>query len=355
MSVASVYVVSPSERSGKTTLIMALSMKAMELGRRVGYFKPIGYGSEVGASGEIIDEDARNMKEILGLQESVDLLCPVVVEKFRFMGKLDKVGILEAREKIVRSYKKVSDGKELVFIDGPNSISGGLFLNCSVPSLAKEFSARVLLVSRVKENSFIDELLLTIDYCRKSGVVPMGAILNRVSAEYLELEKIARALLEKDGIEVLGSIPDSDFLSALRVREIHELIGGEILAGEGGMDNLVRTFLVGAMSMESAINYFRKSTDKLVVVGGDRKDIISAALETRTSAIIATGNLYPSVKVLPRADELNVPIILVPYDTYTTLQHIQKIVGKIKPGDKQRLELAKKLFEENVRWEKILA
>jgi len=70
--------------------------------------------------------------------------------------------------------------------------------------------------------------------------------------------------------------------------------------------------------------------------------------------LILTGNLYPSVKIFARADDLNVPVILVPHDTYTTLQMIQRIVGKIKPGDKTRIEMAKKLFEENVDWEQIL-
>jgi BioD-like phosphotransacetylase family protein len=351
---AVVYVVSPSEGSGKTTLIMSIAMKAAELGKRVGYFKPIGFGSTVGPSGELIDEDARDMKEILQLKESTDLLCPIVLEKFRFLKKFDEANLSGAREKIVSSYRKVSEGKELMLIDGPNSLSGGLFLNCSALSLAKEFDAGILLITKIKDDSFLDDLLLASDYCRKLGLSPLGAILNRVPTDYPEAEKFARALLKKEGIEVLGSIPNSEVLSALRVREIYELIGGEILAGEGGMDKLVRNFLVGAMSMEGAIRYFRRTTDKLVIVGGDRTDIISAALETGTSAIIATGGLHPSVKVLPRADELNVPIILVPYDTYTTLQQIQKIMGKIKPGDKARLELAKKLFEENVKWEKII-
>jgi hypothetical protein len=354
MPVLSVYVVSPSEGSGKTTVIMSLAMKAAELGRRVGYFKPIGSGSTFGPTGELIDEDVHGMREILGLKESADLLCPILLEKFRFLERFEEAMLTGAREKIVTSYRRVSEDKELMLIDGPNSISGGFFLNCSVPSLAREFGARILLVSRVRDDSFLDELLLAVDYCRKSGSSPMGVILNRVPPGYPGAERSARVLLEGEGIEVLGSIPESDVLSALRVREIHELIGGKLLAGEGGMDNLVRTFLVGAMSMESAIRYFRKSTDKLVIVGGDRTDIISAALETGTSAIIVTGNLYPSVKVLPRADELNVPMILVPHDTYTTLQQIQKIVGKIKPRDKQRLELAKKLFEENVKWKRII-
>ncbi len=67
-----------------------------------------------------------------------------------------------------------------------------------------------------------------------------------------------------------------------------------------------------------------------------------------------TGNLYPSVKIFPRADDLSIPVILVPYDTYTTLQQIQKVVGRIKPKDKKRIITARKLVKENVDWAKII-
>jgi len=351
----SIYVLSPSEGSGKTTLIMSMAMKAKELGRKVGYFKPVGFASIVGSSGELVDEDAQNMREILQLKEDLSLICPITLEKFRFLTKFLEARPSGIREKVMNSYKMVSKDKELMFIDGPDTISGGTFLGCSALSLARDLGARVVLISRIRDDTFLDDLLLAVDYCHKTKVSLLGVVLNRVPADYPEAEKIAKAVLEEEGVEVLGSIPSSDILGALRVREICELVGGKVIAGERGMDKLVRNFLVGAMSMESAIKYFRRTTDKLVIVGGDRTDIILAALETGASAIIATGGLYPSVKVLPRADELNVPIILVPHDTFTTLQQVQKIMGKIKPSDKTRLELAKKLFEENVKWEKIIA
>jgi BioD-like phosphotransacetylase family protein len=120
------------------------------------------------------------------------------------------------------------------------------------------------------------------------------------------------------------------------------------------MDNVVQAVLVGAMTPESALRYFRKAKNELIITGGDRTDIIFAALEVGASSLILTGNLYPSVKIFPRADDLSVPIILVPYDTYTTLQQIQRIVGKIKPGDKKRINRAQKLIKENIDWKEIM-
>ncbi|MEM1689778.1 MAG: phosphotransacetylase family protein [Candidatus Hadarchaeales archaeon] len=343
------YVVSPTEYSGKTTFIMTMALKAKNMGKKIGYFKPIGYA----ISEDSIDDDVRNMKEILDLEEEMESISPVTLDKFGLVGKIDRLSP-EVYKKIIEAYRFISRGKDILFIDGPDFFSGGFSIECSVTRIAKDIGAKILFVTSLTSSSFLDDVLLFADYCRVQGVDIIGVVLNKVPVENTSVEKNARSILEKNGLEVLGSVPENDTLGATRVMEIYEEIGGEILAGREGMNRLVRSFLIGAMTMDSALRYFQRVKDKLVIVGGDRTDIISAALETDTSAIIVTGNLRPSVKVLPRADEQKVPIILVPHDTYTTLQRIHKIVGKIRPDDKIRQGLAQELFEENVRWEKII-
>jgi len=83
-------------------------------------------------------------------------------------------------------------------------------------------------------------------------------------------------------------------------------------------------------------------------------DIQLAALQTDTSALILTGNIYPDVRVLARAEELKVPVLLVPFDTYTTIKSIATLTGRIKPTDTKKIELARKQVEEHVDWTEIL-
>jgi len=111
---------------------------------------------------------------------------------------------------------------------------------------------------------------------------------------------------------------------------------------------------VGAMSPESSLSYFRRSFRKAVITGGDRADIQLAALETSLSALILTGNLYPDARVLSRAEELGVPVLLVPWDTYSTVRHISSLTGRISAKDEKKIGLAKKIVEENVEWKRIL-
>jgi len=92
---------------------------------------------------------------------------------------------------------------------------------------------------------------------------------------------------------------------------------------------------------------------KAVIMGGDRADMAVTALETDTSCLILTGNLFPPAQVLSLADEKNVPVILVPYDTYTTVEKLNefKMYAHLEP---EKIETWKKLIEENINWKEIL-
>ncbi|MCX8170930.1 MAG: DRTGG domain-containing protein, partial [Candidatus Bathyarchaeota archaeon] len=180
-------------------------------------------------------------------------------------------------------------------------------------------------------------------------------ILNRIPQDRLKrVEQVIKPLIENNNIEGLGLIPEDKTLSAPTVREICDFIGGRVLAGKDGLNKVVEAILIGAMTPESAVKYFQKVSNELVITGGDRTDMILTALQTDAAAIILTGNLYPSVKVFPKADELNIPLILVPYDTYTTLQYVQKVVGRIKPKDLRRINIATNLVKKNVNYVRIL-
>ncbi|MBO3800358.1 MAG: phosphotransacetylase family protein [Candidatus Brockarchaeota archaeon] len=343
-----IYIASIEGFSGKSILTISLAHFAKENGMRIGYFKPMSTGCIPGPKGELVDEDTETMGEILG---SGAVACPVKLHK-NFLDELKNSRIVE---NILESYRSISSGKDLMLIEGASTLSIGSIWGCHVPKLASLLNAELFLVIRYGEDFVIDQVLQARDYCRHWGIEISGLVLNRVVEDRIgRVRGLVKPLFEKEGLRVLGIMPEDRVLSSLTVREINEALGGEVIAGKRGLDNLVETFLIGAMTPESAINYFRRVKNELIITGGDRTDIVLAALEAGASALILTGNLYPSVKVLPRADELGIPLIVVPQDTYTTLQNVQKIVGKIKPRDNVRIESALKLVRNNVDWKAIL-
>jgi BioD-like phosphotransacetylase family protein len=47
-------------------------------------------------------------------------------------------------------------------------------------------------------------------------------------------------------------------------------------------------------------------------------------------------------------------VLLVPYDTYTTVREIANLSGRIKPWETKKIELAKNLVHEYVDWRSIV-
>jgi BioD-like phosphotransacetylase family protein len=96
--------------------------------------------------------------------------------------------------------------------------------------------------------------------------------------------------------------------------------------------------MVGAMSVESALAYFRRKPNKAVITGGDRPDIQLAALETSTKCLILTGNLQPNPIIVRRAEDVGVPMVLVRQDTLTTVEKIERFFGKTRFHQEKKVE-----------------
>ena len=101
------------------------------------------------------------------------------------------------------------------------------------------------------------------------------------------------------------------------------------------------------MGAESALSYFRRKPNKAVITGGDRTDIMLAALETSTRCLVLTGNLYPAqAHVLNRADELCVPVLLTKLDTLAAIEIIEGFFNRSRFQQPQKIERFSSLLDE---------
>jgi BioD-like phosphotransacetylase family protein len=330
-------------------------MKFLDEGYKVGYFKPIGLEMGRTDDGKPYDEDAVLMKDTLGLRSSLEEITPVILKR-NYLEKTSKVSSKTFFERIEEGFESVSENVDILLIEGICCSAFGSHFDLSVPQLSKIFNSKILLISKFQNDCVVDELLREKLFIECQDGEILGCILNDVRRQVIQrVRDLAVPMLEKNGLRNFGVIPWNARLTSPTVKEIYENLGGDLLAGEDRLDALVESFLVGAMTPESALSYFRRATSKAVVTGGDRSDIALAALETDTKLLILTGNLYPSVRVLAKADEQEVPVLLVPYDTYTTIDKVSQISGRIKPGDSKRIELTREWIAENVSWDKIIS
>jgi BioD-like phosphotransacetylase family protein len=347
MKKMNLLITSLSPGTGKTTFTIALAQKFRLDGLNVGYFKPITDRTE--------DTDAANAKAVLGLDDDLSVLCPVLITQYEY--DMEESQKDEITAKISNAYKILKDKYDFLVIESSPSINHLSFLNYSAPDLAKLLNAKLLMIASGKTVEDVDSIVLMSKFIQTFEVDIIGGILTQVPGEYIEYFRtiICPALLKKHNVEMLGMVPDRSDLVAPTVAELANAVNGKIIAGKKYTDKLVENYMIGAMTPETALKYFRTSVNKAVITGGDRPQLAIAALETDTSVLILTGSIMPPAQVLAKAEDRQIPIMVVAGDTFSTIKILTSVsvYGTVHSDKDERLNAWIKFLDE-VDCDKIL-
>src|SRR3990172_8292960 len=334
------YIGSINEFSGKGMLAMVLAMRLKAEGYKVGYMKPLGKCTAY-HEGKAIDHDAELMKEVLGLTESPEDICPVTMTQDMFI-KAMRGADLRLSEQVMATFRKVSDGKEIMLVEGADTLYDGTFLDLAPVKIIKLIDARALVIDRY-EDEVCTDCILTANNVLKDRMV--GAVINHVPAKAAtHVNELLTPFLKTKGIDVMAALPMDPFLGSVSVRELSEALNARVLCCEDALNEYVERFSIGAMDVDSALKYFRKTPNKAVITGGHRSDIQIAALETSTKCLILTGDQNPSEVVLGKAMMAGVPILVVREDTLSTVEKVENLLGRIHFGGERKIERAKELL-----------
>ncbi|MCC6905107.1 MAG: phosphotransacetylase family protein [Anaerolineae bacterium] len=345
------YITSIDTSSGKTAVCLGLGKRLQIEGKKVGYVKPISYEvAQLG--GEAIDEDVTFVKNVLNLDLPPQELSAVVVTPEVLRDCLASPTPCNFEEQIVLAMEKAAVDKDVLLIEGGGSLRQGYVLNLSTPYVAELLGAKVLAVVRYTSQLTVLDDVLTAEFRLKDRL--LGVIINRVPEEgaaFLAQQGIS--FLEKHGVPVFGVLPERRNLSSISVSELVDTLDAEVLAAEDRLEGLVEELMVGAMGAQEALSRFRAYRNKAVITGGDRTDMQLAALETSTACLILTGNLTPSASVIDRANDQHVPVLLVKRNTIETIEQIEKVFGKTRLGQAEKLAHFESLMAEHVDYRRL--
>ncbi len=345
------YFISNQPFSGKSSMCVGVGKIFAENGLKVGYMKPVGtLPTKVG--GVTTDEDAQYISSILGSEDKLEDICPVVLtQQYSREGLKDDKFSKDFIDNIGKSYENIHKDKDIVVLEGAKSLEDGYYLGISAINICQKLNARTVMVFRY-DAEMVDEILFSREVL---GDCFGGIIINWVPRSQMEyLEELVIPYLKKKGIEIFGYVVSDKILSSVSVREMADLLGGQIICAEDKADELVETFMVGAMGQEQALKFFRRKANKAVITGGDRADVQLAALETQTRCLILTGNFQPSTVVLGRAEELGVPMVLVNYDTLTAVEKTGEIIGHVRFHEVKKIDKIVEVVREYIDTEKVL-
>ncbi|TAL22473.1 MAG: phosphotransacetylase family protein [Nitrospirae bacterium] len=335
-----IFIASNKSYSGKTFIALGLAIKLIGQGYKVGYIKPIGKNPIKEGSG-VFDTDAIFIKEALSLPDPLNVISPFVIgyemQNLIFQGKVKDI-----KKQIMTAFKSLK-GKDFVIVGGAADIFDGATLNINALSLIEDMKAYTLAVESWAGDVSADSLY---GISRLLGKRFIGGVINKVPANSLRHVKDAvRPFLEKKGIKMFGVFQKDSVLESFTIRQLNDALNGKVLCCEDRLEEFVENFSIGAMDVDSALNYFRRIPNKAVITGAHRSDIQLAAMETSTKCIILTGGLYTNDVVVGRAQSKGIPIISVPDDTFTTIDRIEAIMGKTRLRGKGKIARAKELID----------
>lgn len=327
------------ENAGKTSFIIGLA-KAID--KKIGYLKPFG-DKLIYRKKRLWDYDGALITNIFGLEQSSEEMT-IGFEHAKLHYMYDEAG---TRTKLLEMVRNLENASEILFIEGGKDLTYGASVKLDTLSLVKYVGGKMIFVVGGNEGAIIDDITFMKKYVNLADI-DYGVVINKVN----NLEDYRNNYLPEIinmGVKVLGVIPDTPELTYPSMAYLAEKLQARVIAGEGGLKNKVKHIFVGSKSADSAVRdpQFNQE-NKLIIASGDRSDYIASALVAVASGIILTNNILPPSYLTAKLSERNIPVLLVPYDTFETAKQIDKTVSMLTRDDTENIELLKNLVAQNV-------
>ncbi|MHA1272899.1 MAG: DRTGG domain-containing protein [Promethearchaeota archaeon] len=349
-----IFLTSLKERAGKSLLSIGIMQKLQKEGKSYNYFKPIGIPK--GAFSNKADPDVGFIQStVFHTDLPYEVISPTSIPDCYYVDLVDAKTKEQTLEKIKQAYDQISKDVEYVIIEGAPSIKKFIRVGLDDISIAQKCGIdEVILILTDSSDKCIDNLFFTKNYYDFRKIKIKGVIFNKIDYDYIpRIEELSENHIKRYGIPIIGIIEKSVELVSARVSEVQAAIGGELIneAAKESLNNLVETYIIGAMNPQAALKYLRQVKRAAFITGGDRTDLALAALNEDVSVLILTGFIQPDLSVITAANKKKIPIILSPSDTYTTIRNMERL----KPGiQKDEIDKVLELIEDAIDWDLLL-
>ncbi len=359
---ARIYITSAEGHTGKSTVALGVLETLVREAGRVGVFRPI--------SRSTIEADY--VLDLLLDHASAGIPAADCVGVSYERVHSDPDGALTD---IVARFAAVERRCDAVVILGSDYTDVGSPTELSFNArIAANLGAPVLLVlgGRVAESEVSrtpDEMRqiaeLTVAELRAEHAGLLAIVVNRADAAALREIETAIALgIHHDGQPVpIWAIPEDKYLMAPTVAAILAATDSHLIAGDASLlEREVLGVVLAAMSLENVLP--RLIQDSIVVVAGDRADVLVGTLLAHTSGtfptlagIILNGGfpLSPQIERLVTGLGSTLPIAANSLGTFDTAKRITQTRGRLAADSPRKYDAARALFDDHVDADMLLS
>lgn len=352
-----VFIAATRQNDGKTTTSLGLLSALQKHYPRIGYIKPVGQRF-VEVEEQKIDEDTVLMDTVYDLDCPLVDMSPIAVEPDFTRKYLQSSNRETLVKKIGRAFDRVAWERDFVLCEGSGHAGVGSVFDLSNAQVAALLNAKVIIVTGGGIGRPIDEVSLNKALFDKEDVEIIGVVVNKVMPDKVDhVAEFVRRGLKRKGLDLLGVIPHQRILSIPSVSAIQEDLGADLLNRSQQINNLVEDVVVGAMSVQNALRFFRPGV--LLITPGDREDLVLAAAGNQgrpfsLAGIVLTGNLRPGPNVMKVIQGMPFPVLLAKYDSYQVASKVHDLIVKIEPGETEKIAVVRNMIAQHVDVNKIL-
>ncbi|MHB8672229.1 MAG: phosphotransacetylase family protein [Candidatus Limnocylindrales bacterium] len=351
------YLAATGQNRGKTTAALGFVDGFIREGLTTGFMKPVGQRTVI-QDGVPADEDAVLMRAVFGLPDALPAMSPVHIPR-GFTKAYIAGEVVEDLPARIRNAHATFAERDVLLVEGTGHAGVGAVVGLSNAVVAALLGTPTVIVSEGGVGRPIDEIVLNASLFRAHGVIVAGAIVNKVELD--AQPGIARTLergLALHGIPLLGILPYRPILSNPTLGMVLEGVHGETIHPGPDLDAVIGGVAIGAMEPGHMLERIGPRT--LVIVPGDREDVIRTVIEVNgpgaaALGLVLTGGYRPRPSVIDAIRRADLFATLVAEDTYQVASEVHDLLVKTHPADREKIELIKALVAEHLDIDRILA
>ncbi|MDH0213349.1 phosphate acetyltransferase [Stutzerimonas stutzeri] len=323
---------------GLNSISLGLIRALESAGLKVGFFKPIAQPFPV---------DQGRERSCILVERTLNLTSPEPLPLEQVERQLADGEIDLLLEDVVSRFQQVAVGKDVVIVEGMVPTRESNYTQRINTQLAKSLDAEVILIAAQGSDS-LKRLAERIEiqaqlYGGAKDPKVLGVILNKVKTEeglpaFVDSLKQHLPLLDSADFQLLGAIPFSEELNALRTRDIAELLGAQVLNAGEADQRRVNKIVLCARAVPNTVQLLRSGV--LVVTPGDRDDIILAASLAslngeKLAGLLLCSDFAPDPRILElckAALDGGLPVMTVETNSYDTANNLFGL-NKETPAD----------------------
>ncbi len=344
-----IVVSSMRSNAGKTSIIAGIISLMKD--KKFAYAKPLG-DRLIYRKKRSWDYDANLMVNLLERKGELESHLEKITLGFdhsRLKYMYDQEGIERALSDIVTD---IGGANDVLFIEGGNDLASGAYLNLDPVSIAKYIDGILLIVLSGENDCVLDDIKFIEKYIKIKDIHFGGVIINKIK-DLGDFENSCAPEIKKMGIDIIGVIPYRAPLTYFTLDFLAEKLLARVIAGEDHLKNVVKNIIIGKpvdvdkhpLSVKPGL----REEHELIITGGDKSDMIVAALERNIAGIIITNDIVPHQNIISRANERGIPILLVGTDTFKTAKTIDDMDALLRKDDTEKIALLSQLMEKHTR------